>query len=109
MSIYSQQESLTKKVDLEDSWVAILEVIHDIIAKNEELIILGDMNRKIGNDKYGVPGNHPQISVGGQLIRDMLSAGTMVLVNRLDVTKGGPWTRFDPSDPENDDKKCIEC
>ena len=40
---------------------------------------------------------------------EFLSSGSMILVNKLPVTVGGPFTRFDPSDPNNYDKKsCID-
>ena len=58
---------------------------------------------------FGVKGNHPEISVGGHLVRDLIASESMILVNGLPLASGGPFTRFDPSDPENEGKKsCLD-
>ena len=80
--------------------------LYCILAKNESIVMIGDFNRHIGNDKLGVYNNDPRISSGGQLIRDLISSGRFVLVNNLEITKGGPFTRFDPGDVSK--KSCLD-
>jgi hypothetical protein len=46
-----------------------------------------------------------KVTFGGQLIKDLLDTGKYTLVNATNKVVGGPFTRFDPSDPENNDKK----
>ena len=58
---------------------------------------MGDFNRTIGNDNYGVPGNKEKISHGGEMVRDLVRERDYVLVNRLSLAEGGPWTLVDPA------------
>ena len=37
----------------------------------------------------------------------MLDTGRYLLVNATEKCIGGPYTRVDPSDPSNDDKKSV--
>ena len=61
--------------------------------------MIGDFNRKIGKL---VPGNNDDVeSYGGSLIRQLIETGRYVLVNASDKVKGGPFTRYDPGDPNN--------
>ena len=56
------------------------------------------MNKHVGNDHLGIPGNHPDVSHGGQLIRDLVESGNWALVNAMEEkVKGGPFTRSDPA------------
>ena len=50
------------------------------------------MNRAVGADEWGIPGNKDKVSYGGELIRDMLKNEEYVLVNSLELFVGGPWT-----------------
>ena len=62
------------------------------------VVVAGDLNRQVGNDHLGVAGNHPQVSAGGHLIRDLLASGAWVLVNNMvEKVEGGPFTRVDPA------------
>ena len=67
--------------------------------RRENCIILGDMNKHIGCDELGVKNNHPRISFGGELIRALLAEGKYICLNNHQNTRGGPFTRVDPSDP----------
>lgn len=73
--------------------------MEDIRAKNEFCLLLGDLNKLIGCDQWGVPGNHPEVSPGGKLLRELLATGEWILVNGLgeSVVEGGPFTRVDPA------------
>ena len=69
----------------------------DIRIRGEFCVLAGDLNKLVGSDQLGVPGNSPEISSGGKLLREMLSTKEWVLVNGLgpDVVEGGPFTRRD--------------
>ena len=69
-----------------------------IESKYEFCVIFGDLNKHVGNI---IEGNHPKVTFGGQLIRNMLKTDKFVLVNSTDKVVGGPFTRFDPADPKN--------
>ena len=62
-------------------------------------MLLGDLNKLVGNNKLGVPGNSSEISLGGKLLRELLSTRNWCLVNGLgpEIVKGGPFTRRDPA------------
>ena len=86
-----------------------MEVIYNVLAKGESLVVMGDLNRHIGYDQPGVNGNHDKISFGGSLVRDLIDTGDVILVNNSEKAEGGPFTRKDPSDPNDDKKKsCLD-
>ena len=60
---------------------------------DESALVLGDMNRMVGNI---VKGNHGKVSYGGKLIRDLVSSGKYVLLNASDKAVNGPFTRYHP-------------
>ena len=80
--------------------------VSEIEDRSEALLIIGDMNRKVGNDRYGVKGNKDKISFGGQLIRNMIKERQYVLINNLDLVVGGPWTWVDRQDSTR--KSCLD-
>ena len=56
-----------------------------------------------------IEGNDNEISIGGHLIRNLLLSEKYTLVNSTEKSKGGPFTRFDPSDPNCLSKKsCLD-
>ena len=59
----------------------------------EFCLIVGDFNKKVGNDEFGVRGNHPDISFWGELVRELIASGDFDLVNNLSVIKGAPFRR----------------
>ena len=64
------------------------------------------MNKHVGSI---IEGNNEKVSMGGKLIMDFLDKQNYVLVNSSKKVEGGPFTRVEPSDPENDTKKsCID-
>lgn len=73
----------------------MLEDIKDIEDRNEDIIIIGDLNRAVGSDSWGVKGNKDKISHGGELIRSLLKTKRYILINNLDLVQGGPWTWAD--------------
>ena len=68
-------------------WEEILDVISKVEARNENLVIIGDANRLIGDV---IPGNDPKVSYGGKMIRSLLESDNYVLVNAINKVKGGP-------------------
>ena len=96
--IYGQNEGRAGPAKILEGWTRILTEINRIEARNEVALIVGDLNRAVGNDHLGVRGNKPKVRSGGQLIRDLVSTGEYVLMNNLSLTRGGPWTRVCPSD-----------
>ena len=77
-----------------------MEDMKAIEARGENVLLLGDMNRAIGAGQWGVEGNKPNISCGGQLLRDLLATEKYVLLNGLFLAQGGPWTWVDRSNGE---------
>ena len=106
INIYGQQESKTENDEIEKSWLRLLEDIKDIEDRNEAVLIIGDMNKAVGNDEWGVRGNKENISNGGQLIRNLLKTEMYILINNLDIVQGGPWTWIDRQDSTR--KSCLD-
>ena len=106
INVYEQQESRNSDVELEKSWLRMMKDVKDIEERNEAVFIIGDMNRKVGNDKYGINGSKPTISFGGNLIRNLIKGGQYILINNLDIVKGGPWTWVDRQDSSR--KSCLD-
>ena len=79
-----------------ESWTKLKKELLLIEGRNEAVVLMGDYNRAIGNDDYGVPGNKEKISHGGELVRDLMREGEYVLVKGLSLAEGGPSTRVDP-------------
>ena len=71
----------------------------EIVSRNEFCLLIGDLNKLVGCDEYGVPGNHPEVSPGGKLLRELLMTGKWFLVNGMgvEVVEGAPFTRVDPA------------
>jgi len=56
-----------------------------------------------------IRGNSEKVSPGGRLIRNFISSNKHDLLNNSDKVIGGPFTRLDPADPTNDEKKsCLD-
>ena len=106
INIYGQQESRAGKEAILGSWYRLMNDLEGIQSKGEGCLLLGDMNRKIGNDWLGVMGNKPEISKGGELIRDLLESKEYVLINNTELAEGGPFTREDPGNADN--KSCLD-
>ena len=54
ISIYGETESRCTKNEIYERWMRIEAAINDIIVKNEEIIVLGDLNKKVGNDELKI-------------------------------------------------------
>ena len=73
--------------------------MENIRARGEFCCLTGDLNKLVGTGQLGVPGNHPEVSLGGRLLRDLLATRNWYLVNGLgqEFVTGGPYTREDPA------------
>ena len=71
INIYGSQESRSSNDEIEKSWLRLMKEVEEIENRNEAVIMLGDMNRHVGNGDYGVKGNKDKISFGGQMIRNL--------------------------------------
>ena len=94
--VYGQTEGRAGRQQVLEGWTEILKELANIEATKELALLVGDLNRAVGGGELGVEGNSSKISYGGQLIRDLVSAGDYVLLNNLSLAVGGPWTRVCP-------------
>ena len=89
---YGLHESKSSEDDI-DKWHYNIQkkyTDHD----EEPVIIIGDMNAHVGNDEYGVPGNHAKINHNGMMWRDFIEERRMLLLNGNEKCRG-KWTRTD--------------
>jgi hypothetical protein len=99
LNIYGQIEGRAGgKENLLESWGRILKELSLIEVRSKGVLIIGDLNRGVGSDELGVPGNSPTVSYGGKLVRDLLASEEYCLLTGLALAEGGPWTREDPGD-----------
>ena len=106
VNIYGEQEGRTGRGDVLESWTRLRKELDRIKMKGEFCIMLGDFNKKVGNDELGVRGNHPEITYGGELVRELIASEEYFIVNNSDVARGGPFTRIDPADENR--KSCLD-
>ena len=74
MHIYGRIESRTRAESVLEGWTQILQELTRIEARQEAVLIVGDMNRAVGSGKEGVKGNTSQVSNGGSMIRDLIGS-----------------------------------
>ena len=105
VNIYGEQEGRSGKEKVIEGWNRLRRDLDRIKLKGEFCFLVGDFNKKVGNDDMGVEGNRPEISFGGKLVRNLIASGEYVLVNNTEVAKGGPFTRVDPANANK--KSCL--
>ena len=99
---YLTVESRKTKEQIREGWERIAQEMTFWDEAGDAVMLTGDMNAHVGNDEWGIPGNHEKVSARGKEIRDLLMREEkFVLLNASETTQGGPATRFDPS---NNDK-----
>ena len=109
INIYGEIEGRSKNEEIEERWNRYLEKIAEIESKDENIILIGDLNKSIGNGEYGVNKNKSKVTFGGKLVHQLLARGKYILVNNTLKCKGGPFTRFDPAEPGNENKmSCLD-
>ena len=53
--------------------------------------------------------NNEKLSFGGKLVQELIESEDLILANNTDKLHGGPFTRYNPSDPKaNDKKSCLD-
>ena len=104
INIYGDIESRTPVDVIDNKWEEILKEISKIEAREELLILIGDLNKHVPmtNSKSDTK---KKASHGGKLIEELLENEDYILVNNTDKTKGGPNTRYSPEDPNDESKK----
>ena len=106
INVYGETENRTKNSDVEDRWYRIVTELKKIEYKGEFSVLIGDMNKHVGDV---IKGNHTKVTFGGQLIREILKTKKYVLLNSTNKVRGGPFTRYNPAAPEDDDlKSCLD-
>ena len=101
LNVYGVVESRSNKDEINDRWNKIQDQINKIESRGELLVIIGDLNVHVGDI---IPSNSSKVSCGGKLLKEFLESGNYILINALERTKGGPFTRVDPS---NDQIKSV--
>ena len=106
VNVYGETENRTKTSDVEDRWYRIVTELKKIEYKGECAVLIGDMNKHVGDI---IEGNHTKITFGGQLIRELLNTKKYVLLNSTNKVRGGPFTRYNPAAPEDEEmKSCLD-
>ena len=95
INIYGEQEGRSSVDEIEKRWLRLESDIEEIESCNEAVMIMGDMNRAIGNGELGIKDNKDKISKGGKMIRDLINEKPYTILNNLDAAKDGPWTWTD--------------
>ena len=68
---------------MEEKWDTLKKKLEEMRIRGEFMVYGGDLNKLVGQDQFGVPGNNKGISLGGKLLRELLAWGNWVLVNGL--------------------------
>ena len=86
--VYMPQENVPLRI-IKRIYDTIMEEIEEAIQQGEKLILLGDLNCKIGEE---IEGNKPEVSKGGKVLLQMVKKYNLVIVNKTEKCKG-LWTR----------------
>ena len=63
VNVYGKQECRTSKEEIDEDWKEILEILAKIDAIDKSALVIGDMNRMVGNI---VKGNHKKSNIWRQ-------------------------------------------
>ena len=66
VNLYGEQESRVSNDEVESRWNRVVDELNVIERRGEDVILLGDMNKHVGDI---IPGNHPKCSFGGKLVQ----------------------------------------
>ena len=89
--VYMPQESRTKLDKLKEIYKTIEEQVAESRNNGESILILGDLNCKIGKH---IQGNTDEITKGGRLLLNMVKKFKLKIVN-ADPCCEGRWTRIE--------------
>ena len=87
--VYNPQENKTTKDELEEVYGRIESEIKNARKMEQHIIVMGDMNCKIGDL---MDGNKEEISKGGKIMIKMIKENNMIILNSLEKCRG-KWTR----------------
>ncbi len=87
--IYNPQESRTSKEQLTSIYARIEQQIQRAHAQQQKIIIMGDLNCKVGDM---IKGNKQDVTVGGKLLKKILNRNKLIMANNIQMCKG-LWTR----------------
>ena len=93
-------------VEIGEKWARLIKVMKDIENRGEEVILIGDQNKMIGNVESGIQNNNPKVNFGGKLVLELLAGGDYFLVNSSDNCHVGSFTREEPNNPNC--KSCLD-
>ena len=91
--IYMPQESRTRKAKLKEIYEVIEEEVLSAQQKGECVLILGDLNCKVGGM---IKGNNNEITKGGKLLLKMTKKCKLAILNAEECCSG-LWTRIEGS------------
>ena len=91
INIYGAQESRTNKEDIERINIKIKNIIEKCEIRGETIILIGDMNAKVGNDEYGIMNHSQDISQNGRFYRDLIKSGKYYFANNMNKSDK-QWT-----------------
>ena len=92
--VYMPQESRTKVDTLKEIYSVIEAEIFEAAEGNYHLLLLGDLNCKIGKSTIEIKGNTDQVTKGGRLLLQMVKRCRLAIGNAQDVCQG-LWTRIE--------------
>ena len=61
INYYGEQESRTDKNEIQERWARLTKILKDIENKEEEAVLIGDLNKLVGNNKSGIKDNNPKV------------------------------------------------
>ena len=88
--IYGPQENVTPNSELKKLYEIISDQVHIRKQKNQQMIVLGDFNAKIGN--Y-IKNNKETITKGGRHLKRLVEKQNLCIVNGESNKCEGLWTR----------------
>ena len=78
--VYNPQENKTTKDELEEVYGRIESEIKNARKMEQHIIVMGDMNGKIGDL---IDGNKEKISKGGKIMIKMIKENNMIILNKM--------------------------
>ena len=105
VNIYGEQEGRSTKESIKRSWLCLYDDIKTIAERGENVMIIGDLNRAVGNDELGIIGNNRKVFKGGEFLRELIKTGDFTILNNLDKSDKGSWTWIDRKG--NNTKSCL--
>ena len=90
---------------MKSDWEEIVEEIIKIEAKKENVLLIGDVNRHLGNKL--IKNNHEEVTAAGKMLLEFLDSNDYILINATDKSSEEPFTRYNNRDPDNKDEKSV--